>query len=295
MTKNIFICFNYVMRITLLNSINSIFSPLNSRINSKSRNLKFKQEDFYVRIKGYGYNSNWAKKVIETADNVVKFIRQKCDFENTLKKISKGVTEANKLLPDTEKCLHTGVLRATRNGWKHTDLANDGSYFITTYGTNKDNKYKIYADRFEYTIKHPLKNPYKDIMLTCPMHECFCGKILLHPDGKYIDNSFNHVKSIYDDLYGKYISSGSVRKQNLQEINSSIAEIRWILAHTTPWERGSDAISNVFIRTIYKAMGIKSYPLKKNISLDLQAYCTNLGDYKNNFADYFIKKPKVIE
>lgn len=282
------------MRITLLNSINNIFRPLNSQINSKSRKLKFKEEDFYVRIKGYGHHSDWAKKIIETADNVVKFIQQKCDFESTLKNISKGVTEANKLLPDSLKGLHTGILRTQRKGWEHTDLANNGAFFITTYGTNKNNKYKIYADRFEYTIKHPLKNPYKDIMLTCPMHECFCGKILLHPDGKYIDNAFNHVKSIYDDLYKKYILD-KANKQNLEEINSSIAEIRWILAHSTPWERGSDAISNTFIRTIYKSMGIKTYPLKKNVSLDLQAYCTNLDDYKNKFPDYFTKIPKLVQ
>ena len=81
----------------------------------------------------------------------------------------------------------------------------------------------------------------------------------------------------------------------MNDINNSIAEIRWILAHATPWERGSDAISNTFIRAIYKAAGIKAYPLKKGVSLDLEAYCTNLTDYKENFTDYFIKKPHIVE
>ena len=59
--------------------------------------------------------------------------------------------------------------------------------------------------------------------------------------------------------------------------------------------RGSDAISNVFIRAMYKSIGIKSYPLKKGVSLDLEAYCTELEDYKKNFAGYFTKPPKIIE
>ena len=70
--------------------------------------------------------------------------------------------------------------------------------------------------------------------------------------------------------------------------------MRWILAHTTPWERGSDAISNTFIRSIYKAAGIKTHPLKRGVSLDLEAYCTNIDEYKINFANYFTKKPELV-
>ena len=86
-----------------------------------------------------------------------------------------------------------------------------------------------------------------------------------------------------------------VREEDLTDINSMIAEIRWILAHATPWERGSDAISNTFMRSVYKAAGIKTYPLKKGVSLDLEAYCTELKDYKKNFANYFLRKPEIVD
>ena len=86
-----------------------------------------------------------------------------------------------------------------------------------------------------------------------------------------------------------------VCKDDLEDINSRIAEIRWILAHITPWLRGSDAISNIFMRSLYKAMGIKSYGLAKNTALDFEAFCTPLDKYKKDFSNFFVKKPKVIE
>ena len=66
------------------------------------------------------------------------------------------------------------------------------------------------------------------------------------------------------------------------------------MAHATPWERGSDAISNVFMRVMYKSLGIKSHPLKKGISLDMEAYCTELGDYKKRFPEFFENRRKSL-
>ncbi len=80
----------------------------------------------------------------------------------------------------------------------------------------------------------------------------------------------------------------------MDEINETIAEIRWIMAHATPWSRGSDAISNVFMRAMYKAIGIKSYPLQKGVSLDLEAYCTELEDYKSGFPNTLKNRLKLL-
>ena len=265
-------------------------------INLQSKKLQFKEDDFYVMIRGYGRNSEWARKIKETADKAVFFIRKKLDFETTLKNITQGVTEANQYPLDLEKRQHTGILRVAREGWKHgSNWKHSDSFLITGYGSNKNNKYKIYMDRFDYTIKKPLQNPYNDICLTRPIYDKDTfGKFLNHPHAKFIPSAFEHLKTIYNKLYTKYIIN-EPKKDNLNNINALIAEMRWILAHSTPWERGSDAISNTFIRSIYKAMGIKAYPLKKGVSLDLEAYCTNLDDYKKKFANYFIKKPEIID
>ncbi len=264
-------------------------------VNLQSKKLRFKEDDFYVRIKGYGHHSGWAKKIIETADKAVEFIRQYCSAEETLKRITVGVTEANQLPLDLEKREHTGILRIEREGWRHLSSWNNSFGLITRYSTKGKNKYKTYADRLDYIVKHPLKNPFGDISLTRPIHDAdFFGKCLDHGDIKYINNAFRHVKEIYNNLHKNYIQK-EVKEKDLDNVNSSIAEMRWILAHATPWERGSDAISNTFIRAIYKAMGVKAYPLKKGVSLDLEAYCTNLDEYKKNFASYFSKKPEIID
>lgn len=107
---------------------------------------------------------------------------------------------------------------------------------------------------------------------------------------KFMANDY--VGKLYKNLT-KYVKI-DVKPEHLEYINNNVAEIRWIIAHATPWERGSDSIANEFIRSIYKALGVKATPLKKGISLDLEAYCTNLGKYKKNFPNDFEKSPTVI-
>jgi len=274
------------------NTQNHFYSP-SFGVNLQSPKLKFKEDDFYVRIKGYGHHSGWAKKMRETADNAVNYIRHICNFEETIKRITNGVKDANRLTDDVEKIEHTGILRTDRFGWNNKSCWDSSTGLITPYSNNPKNRYKNYADRLDYIVKHPLNNPFR-IELTRPVHEKDFGKFMEHGNGKYIHTAFGIIDKIYNKLYTNFISN-DVKKENLKEINSSIAEIRWILAHVTPWERGSDAIANTFIRSFYKAMGIKTYPLKKGVSLDLEAYCTNLEEYKNKFPEYFSKKPKIID
>jgi len=275
------------MKIGSVNSYNKTNYTPSFGINLHSPKLKFKEDDFYIRIKGYGHHSGWAKKIIETADKTVGFIRENCNFEETIKNIAIGVRYANKLTGDSLKTEHTGVLRIKRNGWEYNNCPD----IITPY--NNKNRYKGYVDRFNYVEKHPLKNPFR-LELTRPVVDKDFGKFLDHGSPKYINTAFCHINEIYENLYKKYIKN-EVKDENLGDVNSSIAEIRWILAHVTPWERGSDAIANTFIRSLYKAIGIKTYPLKKGISLDLEAYCTNLDEYKEKFPLYFTKKPKIID
>ena len=168
------------------------------------------------------------------------------------------------------------------------------SGLITRYD-GCSSKYKGYKERLDNTSKHPLNNPYKNFMLTKPMYSIhYHGTYLEHCNAKYVNRALDMISDLYRDLHKNYIEKEAT-EQDLNTINKKIAEIRWILAHSTPWERGSDAISNTFIRSVYKAMGIKTSPLKRGISLDLEAYCTNLEEYKNNFSSYFRKSPYIAE
>ena len=174
-------------------------------------------------------------------------------------------------------------MRVNRNGWAAQISDAFTEYLIP--------RYRSYAGRFRKVIKKPLQSPEKRLAMTRP-HEKHPD--LIHGDPIYINNSLDYVFNKFKSLFPKYIQN-EVKPENLEEVNSTIAEIRWILAHATPWQRGSDAISNAFMRAMYKAMGIKTHPLVKGVSLDLQAYCTELNQYKKEFVSYFQKPPTIID
>ena len=258
--------------------------------NINSPRLRFKQADFFVKIRGYGTNTRWAKKTKETADTAVNMARKNTSAENILKYITCGIQKANMNVFDQSKVFHTGILRTERHGWL---IGSDWTGFELCTNYSDIKRYKPYKQRLDNIAKNPLINPYKDIRLTIPVISKD-EHYLKHANAKYVNNAIKHILEIYTNFTKKF-NSKDIKTSQLDDVNNDIAEIRWIMAHATPWERGSDAISNVFMRVMYKSLGIKSHPLKKGISLDMEAYCTELGDYKKRFPAYFENPPEIIE
>ncbi len=278
-------------------SINFLDFKKNQYVNFNARTknpLQFKNSDFFVKIRGYGRNTDWAEKIISTADTAVTQICSKAKLQTVLSDIAEGVRIANQYPLDIRKREDTGILRLRLEGWRHRSDWGNGD-ILTPYG--KKTKYKPYEERLDKIYYFPLTNPYNDIELTIPNLE-YQGfgidKCLEHAPAKYIKNALIKIENLYNNLLDNYMGK-KISDSNLVNINNTIAEIRWILAHSTPWERGSDAIANVFTRALYKAFDIKTYPLKENLSLDLEAYCTELADYKKNFASYFETAPHIVK
>lgn len=256
--------------------------------NLNSQKLKFKPADFFVRIRGYGENNDWAQMVIESADRAVSLIRNKAEPENILKAIASGIKKANQSVKNVFKNKYSGVLRTQRAFWICDDKeSDDDTKLLTYYATNQ---YQTYKNRLDMRHTSPINISDESIGIT-RVNNAHC---LIHGHWSKVNSSLDHVFGLTKKILPKYIDK-DVKEENLEEIHSTIAEIRWVLAHSTPWVRGSDAISNVFIRAIYKAIGIKTYPLAKGVSLDLEAYCTNLDDYKKKFPKYFEQLPEIIE
>lgn len=255
-----------------------------------SPKLRLKNEDFFIRIRGYGQNQQWALVVKKTCDAASELIREKCDFDKLLSFITNGVRDANQRVFDLNKRTHTGILRAKRNNYQSgSDW--DGFDLVTYYDTVP--RYKGYQERLNETIKTPLKNPYEQVDLTRPQKDKkgFC---LLHGKSDKVNTGMNLLKNKYKNMIDNYIPE-EVSTKDLNNIVEKVAEMRWLFAHITPWERGSDAISNVFMRAIFKAFGIKASPSIKDKSFDLEAYCTNIEDYTKNFLSFFEKPLEVIE
>lgn len=272
-------------------TINPYQKNFSFKANLNSPKLKLAQKDFFINIRGYGKNTNWAKSVKELTDKVVIMIREKEDCDKILQFIAKGIKTANQIPLDIKKRQHSGILRTNRDGYK-CDTVWAGNGLITEYVGNS--RYSIYADRLNKRIDKPLTNPFPDIKLTVPEAESLKTRYLHHAPAYSINNALDLVKYQYNALH-KRLKPEAVTSKNLKEINNRIAKMRWILAHATPWQRGSDAISNVFMRALYKAFGVKAGESAKEISFDLEAYCTNLQDYQNKFPTFFKKTPEVIE
>lgn len=260
-------------------------------VNLKSRKLALSQKDFFIKIKGYQKNTLWADEIKRTTEEAVELIRRNWDPDWVLFNITEGVKVANQFPQDQCLRAHTGVLRTPRAGWEYgSDW--DGCNIITPYNNNK---YKCYEKRLDIIAETPLINPFYNIGLSTIRNDKQENvKEIRHPSPDFINNAFQHIDRIYGFIQSNFIKK-EVKPENMSQVNDQIAELRWIMAHTMPWERGSDSISNVFMRALYKAMGVKAYPPAKGVSFDLEAFCTNLDDYKRNFPNFFEKAPEVIE
>ena len=265
--------------------LTSVSNSPSFNANFNSRKLRFSQKDFFVRIRGYGQNRQWADEVIKVTDTAVNLIRKDTSAENVLKYITAGIRNANRLTLDILKKIYSGVLRTERDGWRSQHLCD-----LTTPYSN--NRYNSYEKRLDYIAEHPLANNCR-MDFSRPHIYDKGEKVILHASSLYINKVLDRIFKLTGEIFPKYIHK-DVQPENMEQINSSAAEIRWLLAHATPWMRGSDAIANAFIRAMYKSIGIKLYPLKKGVSLDLEAYCTELEDYKKNFSTYFTKPPEIV-
>lgn len=267
---------------------------VNFGANPNSPKLVFHNKDFFINMPGYGKNQQWVEIVKEVADNAVKQIREGKTADEILQEIAKGMKKANQTCSSATKAQHTGVLRTQRKGYGYSGSWTDKELY-TPFGSEGTSRYNTYTKRLKEMIKKPLKSPYDDISLTT-IGKSDTAYEMVHGDALKINNALDRVGGKFFNLNRGYVSQPEkITSKSLDTINSDIAEIRWLMAHSTPWERGSDAISNTFMRAMYKSMGIQTFPSKKGVSFDLEAFCTNLADYKKNFANLFEKPPAVIE
>lgn len=258
--------------------------------NVKPAGLEFAPCDFFIKIKGYGKSYIWAEKILKTADEAVQNIQKGKSFDDVLKSIANGVRRANSTSHDADKKVHSGILRTRRAGWKD-EHSPEWSDICTRYGFSGLSRYDSYESRLDYVAHHPLKNPYNDLSI-CRIR-LMQDKFMDHPSSAHINKSLDYIDVKYKYLTEKYLKK-TLQTEDMEDINSNIAEIRWIMAHATPFERGSDAIANVFVKALYKSLGIRTSSPAKGVSFDLEAYCTNLAQYKQNFPKYFVKPPSLI-
>ena len=238
----------------------------------------------------YGKNIQWASKMNDISDGASFLMSNGNDFDNVLGFIAEEYHSF-----DTASTLGTNnATRSTRrvaSGKYRGDDAPEGYYQTPFF---KDGDYSEYFDRF-VRASGTRKSPYDDMELTQIMYskEVSGGRgVMYHPANKYVEAGMQHIREKYNELqplFDKVKSGQNLSKSDINIINDKISEIYFLMANTMPYQRGSNGISDILMRSIYKRFGINQPAVKHGVSLDLEAFCMDIDLYKQKWNSFFEK------
>ena len=233
----------------------------------------------------------------ESCNYAALMIKNHAKFEDVMDLISQDVSNCSFLnvesAIDFEKALNAGVLR-TEEGIS--------TCLLTSFDLSGI-KYGAYGKRYvEKAIKASKNTVAKEFSVKIPEQYpdfvptkiyCVSGKSggkLVHRS-KGVKSALKYSREIYNDIVENYLGK-KLTKKDLNEINKKIATMHWLLVHSVPYLRGSDAIINVFIKSLYCALGIELSAPREGISFDLEAFCTELKDYVKEYPKLYESEPK---
>lgn len=249
-------------------------------------NVKQNPENFFIGIEGYGRDKTWAEHMAKITNSAAGMILENKSFSDVTSYIAEEYRNWVKdNVKDEEKICRTGVLRLK-----------DGSVLKTPY--NKENRYGAYFDKYEkaaksggyFLVKPPEKFP--NMAAVHVYHNENGGSLIHYPRG--VVNSYKYCSDIYDNLINKY-KGKALSKRDIKQVNKQIGSLHWLMAHGTFWKRGSDAITNSFIKSLYAALNFETSPAKAGISFDLEAFCTEYKDFIKKYTQLYSNAPKYIK
>lgn len=245
--------------------------------------IVYTPEHFFIRIKGYGKNREWGRRVVQLTDKASAMIKNGESYNNVLSDICFYTRQnaLNNQNADKGNMSSSGMLRYLTPESCRTSL-------VTPYDLKSryGGKYARAFKKFK-NPKNALKSPYKDLCLTrirVSKKDDLAGKMLHVPSAETF-YCIKYIEALYNDITA-FIGK-DYTKTEFKNITKKIALLHWIIAHNAPWGRGSDSIANIFVKAILKALKIKVGSLKQNISLDLEAFCTEYKDYQKKYFEYY--------
>ena len=115
--------------------------------------------------------------------------------------------------------------------------------------------------------------------------------VMLHPIGsENIKNAMSHAEELFEKIkpiIDKKAKGGKLSYDELTFASDKIAQIHYIMTNSTPFVRGSAGIAGILTRSLNNAIGITLPATKKNVALDLEAFCRTSDDYRQNWLDFF--------
>ena len=247
-----------------------------------------KESKFFARTfsneANYGKNIQWAHEINNISESAALRITKGESCEEVLNNIAadyRAYDQAGTLDSNTKPSARrkeSGLPRMAENGgWP--------------YATTPVRNYPEYIDRLE-AMNNKIRT-YKGIELTdiglSPYNDN-TDLYMLHPKRKNIPPAMKEINKCYDKLQPlvqKVQNGGTLTASELEFVDDQMAEMYYLLANVMPWNRGSNGISDIFMRSVYESLGIDRPALKQGVSLDLEAFCCNMNDYKANWNSFF--------
>lgn len=237
----------------------------------------------------YGKNFVWARKVNSIANNATQQILQSCDIENVLAFIADGYKNI-----DTRKNVGLDEVGRLREDFNPEEPRVKGDVVTTRFSKEK-NLYAEYADRlYELNI---LSDDGAPEMHKKRRKQCKYSALIVEDtirsgsvhDIKLFKSDINANYENLKPLFNKVKNGEALSKKDIEVANDNIAELYYRIANFCPYERGTNGIADIFMRSMYKALNIDLPPLRKGVSLDLESFCVDLENYKRNWKSFFEK------
>lgn len=235
----------------------------------------------------YGKNFVWARSMNEISTHAQEAIRSGKTGAEVLDLIAQEYGDFDR----------AGGVSGRENSGKvrQLDHRGEGRMFRTPFDNLEC--YPEYFDRFVERDMVPRKRPYNDIGLTSLYsHEGETSGTMVHPTSDLVQPCLRHVERIHNEmqpLFDKVTRGETLTEAEITTAHSKISEIYFLLGNTAPYERGSNGIADIYMRSMYEALKIDMPALKRNVSLDLEAFCMDLPEYQSKWLTFFEGKPEV--
>ena len=159
------------------------------------------------------------------------------------------------------------------------------------YTTPFAGRYSAYADRARGLIEVRGRQNFstmiegKPVVLTSIELDVSGRLILSHTPGKNVGVLLNEIDRLSHLLliHKPYLSRS--------QIIDRLADIYWLQWHAMPYARGSALITDVFGRSLARAIGIVLPSWKKNVLPDLEALTMTKLQFRSKFRDLFSTPP----
>ncbi len=248
-------------------------------------------DEFFINMTNYGKNYPWEKCMQAVTYNTSKAISKGIPFSLILKYVEFCVNQINMYLYDfnkdygvKRKCSHCFRVKIGKRGTEYYEryyrkinaLGESNCFNKDITYSPKPNKENKNANTCQMTITDWYFSP-------VPVIDIFNEEPKV-----YKISNLSLAKKEYKRLK-------KIKNPTLKDIMRTCATIQWLIAQETPYLRGSDSIANILTKSIMHAYNIRISPVKEGVSLDFEAFDTDLDEYIEKYPDFFKEKPcKII-